>query len=81
MANIQTVLVGENSVASEGGVMLSGRIAINGDETAIQPAHFDGRIEKLYVTSLGQKVNKGQAVAKVYSLWASCCTTRADYSL
>ena len=67
LANIQTVLVGENSVASEGGVMLSGRIAINGDETAIQPAHFDGRIEKLYVTSLGQKVNKGQAVAKVYS--------------
>ncbi|MUH38332.1 efflux RND transporter periplasmic adaptor subunit [Zobellia amurskyensis] len=67
LANIETIVVGESNNTLEGGVVLSGKIEINGDKTAIQPAHFDGRIEKLYITSLGEKVRKGQAIAKVYS--------------
>lgn len=67
LANIETTVVGKGSTGSEGVATLSGKIMVNEDETAIQPAHFNGRIEKLYVTSLGEKVNKGQVVAKIYS--------------
>ncbi|WP_158978615.1 efflux RND transporter periplasmic adaptor subunit [Cellulophaga sp. L1A9] len=66
LANIQTTLVGTSTV-NEDGIILSGKIVENEDNTAIQPAHFNGRIEKLYVTSLGEKVTKGQAVAQIYS--------------
>ncbi|MDN3663802.1 efflux RND transporter periplasmic adaptor subunit [Algibacter miyuki] len=67
LANIQTSVVGTSDLVNDNGLTLSGKVMINADETAIQPAHFNGRIEKLYVTSLGEKVNKGQAVAKIYS--------------
>ncbi len=48
-------------------ISLSGKITENKDETATQPAHFDGRVEQLYVNSLGEKVNRGQIVASIYS--------------
>ena len=67
LANIQTTVVGQSSADNNDGITLSGKVVINDDETAIQPAHFNGRIEKLYVTSLGEKVSRGQAVAKIYS--------------
>ena len=66
LANIQTSIIG-NSNTEDNAITLSGKIVENEDNTAIQPAHFDGRIEKLYVKSLGEKVNKGQAIAKIYS--------------
>lgn len=68
LANIQTSIVGNNS-SNEGTntVILSGKIAENKDETATMPAHFDGRIEKIYVNSLGEQVKKGQLIAEVYS--------------
>ncbi|SFD55599.1 membrane fusion protein, Cu(I)/Ag(I) efflux system [Algibacter lectus] len=66
LANIQTSIVG-NGNTEDNAITLSGKIVANEDNTAIQPAHFDGRIEKLYVKSLGEKVNKGQAIAKIYS--------------
>ncbi|WP_139958828.1 efflux RND transporter periplasmic adaptor subunit [Flavicella sediminum] len=66
LANIQTTMVG-NANTGEKAVNLSGKISINADETAIQPAHFNGRIEKLYITSLGERVHKGQKVADIYS--------------
>ncbi|WP_055437167.1 efflux RND transporter periplasmic adaptor subunit [Lacinutrix algicola] len=66
LANIQTSIVG-NANTEDNAITLSGKIVENEDNTAIQPAHFDGRIEKLYVKSLGEKVNKGQAIAKIYS--------------
>jgi len=68
LANIQTSIVGGKAVGKdEELITLSGKISENKDETAIMPAHFDGRIEALYVKSLGQKVTKGQLIAKVYS--------------
>ncbi|MBP1841315.1 efflux RND transporter periplasmic adaptor subunit [Formosa algae] len=66
LANITTSVVGETNDTSQH-LKLSGTIQVNDDELFIQPAHFNGRIEKLYVTSLGQQVHKGQLVAKVYS--------------
>ncbi|MDX6746527.1 efflux RND transporter periplasmic adaptor subunit [Polaribacter sp. PL03] len=67
LANIQTTIVGENSSDADTGFVLSGKITENEDETATMPAHFDGRVEKLYVNSLGERVRKGQAVAQIYS--------------
>ena len=67
LANIQTTIVGNEMADSEGVISLSGKITENKDETATQPAHFDGRVEQLYVNSLGEKVNRGQKVASIYS--------------
>ncbi|WP_010136803.1 efflux RND transporter periplasmic adaptor subunit [Ochrovirga pacifica] len=66
LANIQTSIVGNGEI-KDNTIKLSGKIVINEDETATQPAHFNGRIEKLYINSLGQSVKKGQAIAQVYS--------------
>ncbi|QRM90308.1 efflux RND transporter periplasmic adaptor subunit [Lacinutrix sp. WUR7] len=67
LANIQTSMVGTSSYDADSGFVLSGKITENENETATMPAHFDGRIEKLYVNSLGEQVRKGQAIAKIYS--------------
>ncbi|WP_179335217.1 efflux RND transporter periplasmic adaptor subunit [Winogradskyella costae] len=67
LANIQTSIVGSGTLGADAGFVLSGKIKENENETATMPAHFNGRIEKLYVNSLGEKVNKGQAIAKIYS--------------
>ncbi len=68
LANIQTSIIGNASTGKEKEtISLSGKIVINEDKVAIQPAHFNGRIEKLYVTSIGERVKKGQAVATIYS--------------
>ena len=66
LANIQTSLVGGADQES-GKMVLSGKIEVNEDLTATLPAHFDGRIEKLYVNTIGDKVGKGQPVASIYS--------------
>ncbi|MBO0593557.1 efflux RND transporter periplasmic adaptor subunit [Cellulophaga sp. E16_2] len=67
LANIQTSIVGEHISDVETGFVLSGKITENEDETATMPAHFNGRVEKLYVNSLGERVKKGQAIAQIYS--------------
>jgi len=66
LANIETTIVGE-SQSNSASLELSGKITENENETATQPAHFNGRIEKLYVKTLGEKVKMGQAIAKIYS--------------
>lgn len=66
LANIQTTIVGKGS-GLEGTVSLSGKIEINEDKKAVMPAHFNGRIEKLFVNTVGDRVNRGQIVASVYS--------------
>ena len=66
LANIQTSIVG-NSTVGNSVVKLSGKIKPNEDKTYTQSAHFNGRIEKLYIKSLGETVQKGQPIAVVYS--------------
>lgn len=67
LANIQTSIVGNNNSEKGSEINLSGKIQENDDNTSVQSAHFDGRIEKLYTSSLGLQVSKGQAIAEVYS--------------
>lgn len=66
LANIQTSVIG-NIKVEDNTITLSGKIAVNQDETATQPAYFNGLIEKLYINSLGQSVKMGQAIAQIYS--------------
>lgn len=66
LANIQTVKVSKNG-AGDSGMMLSGKIAVNKDLNATMSAHFDGRIEKLYINTVGDKVSRGEPIAKIYS--------------
>jgi Cu(I)/Ag(I) efflux system membrane fusion protein len=66
LANIETTIVSTNSdVSSE--LVLTGKIKENEKNNAIQTAHFGGRIEKLFVNTTGEKVNKGQRLALIYS--------------
>lgn len=66
LANVQTLIVG-NIDKVDNSILLSGKIGINMDEIATQPAHFNGRIEELFITSIGEKVEKMQAIGVVYS--------------
>lgn len=66
LANIQTINVVTGSTESNS-LVLSGKITENKDKTATQPAHFNGRIDKLFITSIGEKVHKGQEIAEIYS--------------
>ncbi|MCX2679142.1 efflux RND transporter periplasmic adaptor subunit [Galbibacter sp. EGI 63066] len=66
LANIQTTIVGTDSIGGNA-ITLSGKIQPNEDQVFTQPAHYNGRIEKLYIKSVGETVRKGQALAMVYS--------------
>lgn len=67
LANIQTTVVGSAGGANGNGMSLSGRI--EADETAASSVvtHISGRIEKLYIGFTGERVSRGQRVAKIYS--------------
>ena len=67
LANIQTTVIGKDMSKGATAIFLSGKISNNEDALATQPAHFDGRIEKLYVNSVGEYVKMKQAVAEIYS--------------
>lgn len=68
LANIQTTIVG-NAKASDDDAMisLSGKIAANEENNAVQASYFDGRIERLNVNYEGQKVSQGQLLATLYA--------------
>jgi Cu(I)/Ag(I) efflux system membrane fusion protein len=66
LANIETTII-SNTTNSAGSLTLSGKINENEKTNAIQTAHFGGRIEKLFVSSTGEKVNQGQLLALIYS--------------
>ena len=67
LANIQTIKIGNVVSDTSHMINLSGKIVVNSDETATQPAHFEGRIDKLFITSIGQRVKKGDVIAEIYS--------------
>ncbi len=66
LANIQTTVVGIGSVDGNA-IKLAGKIVENEDNMTVQTAHFSGRIEKLYISSEGEKISKGQLLALIYS--------------
>ena len=66
LAQIQTVILGATTDA-QSTQLLSGTVEVNEDLKKLQTAQFDGRIERLLVTSDGQYIRKGQELAVVYS--------------
>mgnify|MGYP001813692304 CR=1 FL=1 len=68
LANIQTTIVGNIMEGNNDGVIsLSGKIATNEENNAIQASYFDGRLEQLNVSFEGQEVNRGQVLATIYA--------------
>ncbi|MEY4134555.1 MAG: hypothetical protein RL386_905 [Bacteroidota bacterium] len=66
LSNIQTMRVGVAPLSGRS-LRLSGKIKADERRAAIQAAHLPGRIEALFVTFTGEKVQQGQALAKIYS--------------
>jgi Cu(I)/Ag(I) efflux system membrane fusion protein len=69
LANIETIVIGNSTHQSSNTntLKLSGKIMTNDKATAIQTAHFGGRIELLKYKSIGEYVKRGSLVASVYS--------------
>lgn len=67
LANIQTVIVGNDSETEGSSLMLSGKIMPNEEANAVQASYFEGRIEKLNVNFTGENVRKGQLLAMIYA--------------
>lgn len=65
LANIQTQEVGETSAERE--IELSGKVDVDERISYTQSTHVPGRIERLMVNFTGEEVNRGQALAVVYS--------------
>ena len=66
LANIQTSIVDSNQ-GNQGTVKFSGKISENEDANVVQASYFSGRIERLNISSVGEKVRKGQLLATIYS--------------
>ena len=65
LANIQTTAVEKGKASKE--ILLNGKVQIDERKISSQAIHFDGRIEKLMVNFEGEKVRKGQTLARVYA--------------
>lgn len=66
LANIETTIVGVGGALANQ-LNLSGKIKTNDKSTALQTAHFGGRIEVLNFKSEGEFVNHGDVIASIYS--------------
>ena len=66
LANIQTTIVVKGNAEGDT-IKLTGKIAENEEANAVQVSYFSGRIERLNVSFTGEKVNKGQLLATIYS--------------
>lgn len=70
LSNIQTTIVGqanETGKKSASTLRLSGKIQADETRTNSIVTHIPGRIEKLYIGFVGEYVQKGQAIARIYS--------------
>lgn len=65
LADVQTTVVGTGATVKE--TRLFGRIEADERLEQVQSAYIDGRIEKLYVNAVGDKVAEGQDLAVIYS--------------
>jgi len=65
LANVLTSVVSRQKPIKE--IRLYGKVEADESLTQSQVAHISGRIEKLYVSFTGEKIYKGQTIAKVYS--------------
>ena len=65
LANVTTSVVTKN--IPEKVVRLYGKVQANESLFQTQTAHVDGRIEKLYISFIGESIFKGQKLADIYS--------------
>ncbi|PKP29075.1 MAG: efflux RND transporter periplasmic adaptor subunit [Bacteroidetes bacterium HGW-Bacteroidetes-18] len=65
LGNIQTSIVEKGSAEKE--IHLLGKVQPDERKLFSQVSHIPGRIEKLYVNFTGEKVVRGQKIARVYS--------------
>ena len=65
LAEVQTTIVGRGSASKE--LRLYGKIQPDERLLVSQSAHVPGRIEQLMVNVTGEKVSKGQLIARIYS--------------
>lgn len=63
--NIQTTKTGKKTAVSK--VFLTGKIKIDEKRLEIISSDFSGRVEKLFINFTGQKVEKGDKLAQIYS--------------
>ena len=65
LANVETAVVGEGAVNRQ--IRLFGKIAPDQRTQQSQTAYVAGRIERLFVNAVGDRVSKGQTIAIIYS--------------
>ena len=65
LANIETEVVGSGATNKE--VHLFGKILPDQRLEQTQSSYVEGRIEKLFINALGDRVSRGQALAVIYS--------------
>lgn len=65
LANIQTEVIGSGAARHE--VRLLGKIQPDARTEQVQSAYVAGRIERLLVNAVGDRVSKGQTLAIIYS--------------
>lgn len=65
LANITTMKVGKSNASKE--LRLNGKVQVNERNAVSQSSHIPGRIERLNVNTTGERVNRGQTLAIIYS--------------
>lgn len=65
LANVATSMVGYEDVSMD--VYTVGRVTVNEDTIEKAASWFPGRIERMYVTYMGQEVRRGERIMSVYS--------------
>ncbi|MBC8014683.1 MAG: efflux RND transporter periplasmic adaptor subunit [Sporomusaceae bacterium] len=65
LAGVQTAQVLRKALNKE--IKTTGKVALNDSSRAYITSRVEGRVEELYVTSEGQYISPGQAIASVYS--------------
>ena len=65
LANITTMIVGSGNATKE--IRLNGKVQIDERNAYSQSTHIPGRIEQIFTNFTGEKVERGQTLATVYS--------------
>jgi RND family efflux transporter MFP subunit len=66
-ADVRTALVGDEAVASEGGLVAPGAVELDPRRVAVISSRVDGRLERLNAVA-GDAVQAGDVVARVFSV-------------
>ncbi|MEK6479334.1 efflux RND transporter periplasmic adaptor subunit [Catalinimonas sp. 4WD22] len=69
LANVQTTKIGTAGTYADEtkDLQLTGKIEMDETRVNAQTAHFAGRVEKMYITYEGERVERGQVIALIYS--------------